>query len=65
MLWTRPGGSPIELQDTENLNAFAKSKGWIAEEKVKRKRRTKEEMANDNNRTSSQGSAARDSSTGQ
>ena len=65
MLWTRPGGSPIELQDTENLNAFAKSKGWIAEEKVKRKRRTKEEMADDNNRTSSQGSATRDSSTGQ
>ena len=46
MIWNRPGGSPIDLQDTENLNAFAIAQGWTAEVKVKRKRRTKEEMAN-------------------
>ena len=60
MIWNRPGGSPIELQDTKNLNAFAVAKGWTAEVKVKRKRRTKEEMANDNSSSSSESNRAGD-----
>lgn len=45
--WTRPSGSAIELEDTENLNAFAESQGWLREDKPKRKRRTKAEIEAD------------------
>jgi len=65
MLWTRPSGSTIELEDTKNLNTFALSQGWTKEEVkavVKRKRRTKEEMINDNRSSSNKGNTARDTS---
>ena len=47
MEWTRKTGSTIALKDTPEMRAFAESQGWTTGEKVKRKRRTKEEMEAD------------------
>ena len=43
--WIRGSGSVIELEDTENLNNYAKENGWT---QAKRKRRTNAEIKNDN-----------------
>ena len=33
MKWNRPGGTPIYLKDTKEMDKFAKANGWTKEAK--------------------------------
>lgn len=38
MKWNRPGGSPIYLKDTKEMNKFATANGWTKEAKKTNKK---------------------------
>ena len=61
--WIRPSGTNITTNDSIETVKYCESLGWEIV-KAKRKRRTKEEMANDNSSSSSESNRAGDIGTG-
>ena len=64
--WSRPSGTEIETNDSIETVKYCESLGWVlaGSPKVKRKRRTKEEMANDNSGAGTEGDTTGHSGTG-